>query len=74
MIDTEQMAKEFIERRKAYNQCNNLKPGDKDYLDENPQLLLITYKDGKGGMVIDQESLSKLSKGVQTKIFNMHKI
>ena len=71
MIDTEQMKRDFIERRKQYNK--NLIKG-KEPLNENPQLLTITYKDGKGGMVIDQEELIKLPKAIQNKIFSLHKI
>lgn len=74
MIDTLAMERDFIARRKQYNEFNNLKPGDKDYLDENPELLIITYNNGKGAMVIDQEELMKLPKANQNKIFNLHKI
>lgn len=72
MIDTNQMEKDFIERRKKCNEwASEHGRNEKEFLDENPKLLIITYKNGRGAMVIDYERLSKLPKGVQDKIFSL---
>lgn len=98
MIDTLAMERDFIARRKQYNEelrlnqsgkrtVHNHYPIDEviiedckpfrlkeEPLNENPELLIITYNNGKGAMVIDQEELMKLPKANQNKIFNLHKI
>lgn len=43
-------------------------------LNEEPNLLIIEYKNGKGVMVIDQDALNKLPKSIQLKIFNLGKV
>lgn len=40
-------------------------------LNENPHLLLIAYKNGMGGMVIDQEQFDKFPKRKQDKIYKL---
>lgn len=97
MIDTEAMARDFIERRKAFNEELRLNQSGKytykdlwsgaitikeckpfrlkeEPMNETPQLLYISYANGRGGMVIDQEELMKLPKGLQAKIFSLHKV
>ena len=73
MIDVKELERNFIESRKSHNQCKNLKPGDKGYLDENPNLISFTYNKGAGAMVIDLEQFNKFSKAKQKKILDLMK-
>ena len=94
MIDTLAMERDFIARRKKFNEELRLNQSGKckkynyitgvteiitcepfrlkeEPLDENPHLLMITYNNGNGGMVIDQAELNKLPKSIQSKIFKL---
>lgn len=55
-----------------YEKCEPFRLKEK-LLDENPLLISFTYKNGSGGMVIDQESFNALPKGTQNKIINLFK-
>lgn len=47
---------------------------DEKPLNEDPDLLIVKYLDGKGVILIDQEELFKLPKMIQNKIFSLHKL
>lgn len=63
----------YPELDKKIEKCSPFKLKE-EKLNEQPNLLVIEYKNGKGAMVIDQDALNKLPKSIQLKIFNLGKV
>lgn len=80
-IDSRKKHNELLklnQQGKDYNWCGELvecKPFrlDEQPLNENPNLMVVKYKDGKGCMVVDMDKLDKIPKAKQNKIFNLGK-
>lgn len=63
----------YLELDKKIEKCSPFRLKEEE-LNEEPNLLTIEYKNGKGVMVIDQDALNKLPKSIQLKIFNLGKV